>query len=60
MPWEGAGGRIAARLLAQGIMVLPAGEQGQVIELTPPATMSRDLLNHALDRLVSAVISLSE
>ncbi len=56
----GAGARIAARLLAQGVMVLPAGEQGQVIELTPAATMSHDLLDHALDRLVGAIIDLSE
>ena len=56
----GAGARIAARLLGQGVMVLPAGEQGQVIELTPAATMSHDLLDHALDRLVRAVVDLSE
>ena len=56
----GAGARIAARLLAQGVMVLPAGEQGQVIELTPPATMSRDLLDHALEQLAQAVIDSSE
>ena len=60
VPWEGAGARIAARLLAQGVMVLPAGEQGQVIELTPPATMSRELLDHALDQLVRAVVDLPE
>ncbi|MDE0072823.1 MAG: aspartate aminotransferase family protein [Gammaproteobacteria bacterium] len=60
VPWEGAGARIAARLLAKGVMVLPAGEQGQVIELTPPATMSHELLDHALDRLVRAVIDLPE
>lgn len=60
VPATGASARIAARLLAQGVMVLPAGEQGQVIELTPPATMSDDLLDHALDRLVRAVVDLSE
>ncbi len=60
VPWEGAGARIAARLLAQGVMVLPAGEQGQVIELTPPATMPRELLDHALDQLVRAVVDLPE
>ena len=59
VPWEGAGARIAERLLAQGVMVLPAGEHGQVIELTPPATISRDLLDHALDLLARAVIDLS-
>ena len=51
----GAGARIATRLLAQGVLVLPAGEQGQVIELTPPATMSRDLLDHALERVARVV-----
>lgn len=60
VPWEGAGARIAARLLAQGVMVLPAGEQGQVIELTPPATMSRELLDNALDRLARTVIDYSK
>lgn len=55
-----AGARLAGRLLADGVMVLPAGEQGQVIELTPPAIISRDLLNHVLDRVVRAVIDLSE
>lgn len=60
MPWEGAGARIAAQVLAQGILVLPAGEQGQVVELTPPATMSHDLLDHAIDQLVQAVIDLPE
>lgn len=56
----GAGARIATQLLAQGVMVLPAGERGQVIELTPPATMSRDLLDRALEQLARAVIDSSE
>lgn len=60
MPWEEAGARIAAQVLAQGILVLPAGEQGQVVELTPPATMSPDLLDHAIDQLVQAVVDLPE
>ena len=53
-----AGPRIAERLLADGVLVLPAGEHGQVIELTPPATMSSDLLDHALDRVAHAVTDL--
>ena len=59
-PAAGAGARIAEKLLAQGVLVLPAGEHGQVIELTPPATISRDLLDLALDRVARAVIDLSE
>ncbi len=56
----GAGARIATQLLAHGVMVLPAGERGQVVELTPPATMSRDLLDRALKQLARAVIDSSE
>ena len=58
VPAPAAGPRIAERLLADGVLVLPAGEHGQVIELTPPATMSSDLLDHALDRVAQAVTDL--
>lgn len=54
-PAAGAGARVAERLLASGVLVLPAGEHGQVVELTPPATMSPDLLDEALERLVGVV-----
>ena len=54
-PAAGAGARVAEQLLADGVLVLPAGEQGQVIELTPPATVAPDVLDHALERLVQAV-----
>ena len=59
-PDAGTGARVAERLLAHGVMVLPAGEHGHVIELTPPATMSRDLLDHALNQVARGVIDLLE
>ena len=54
-PASGAGAQLATRLLSRGVLVLPAGAQGHVIELTPPATMSRELLDEALKRLVEVV-----
>ena len=60
VPASGAGARVAERLLAEGVLVLPAGEWGQVIELTPPATLSPDLLDYALDRLAHTVAHLSD
>ena len=51
----GAGARVATQLLAEGVLVLPAGERGQVIELTPPATISRALLDEALGRVAEVV-----
>ena len=56
---SGAGARVAEQLLAEGVLVLPAGDQGQVIELTPPATLSPDLLDHALERVARTVANLS-
>lgn len=56
----GSGARVAEKLLARGVLVLPAGDHGQVIELAPPATISRDLLDHALDQLAHTLIDLSE
>ncbi len=56
----GAGARIATELLARGVLVLPAGDRGQVIELSPAATISRDLLDHALDQLVRVVADFAE
>ncbi len=55
----GAGSIVAARSLAHGVLALPAGERGRVIELTPAATLSRELMDQALDLLVRAVVGRS-
>lgn len=46
---------VAKRALDRGLIVLPAGASGEVVELTPPATISDKELEAGLDVLVSAV-----
>ena len=52
-------GRGAARAvrhaLGRGLLLLPAGEHGEVVELTPPATLTRDELAEGLAILVEAI-----
>ena len=56
---EGAapGAGAAARALARGLIVLPAGEAGEVVELTPPATLTRGELERGLRILVGVIRS---
>lgn len=53
-------GRRAARVvrhaLERGLILLPAGEHGEVVELTPPATLTRDELESGLAILVEAIL----
>lgn len=41
----GAGASI--RLLEQGLLLLPAGDRGEVLELTPPLVITREQMDHA-------------
>jgi len=50
---------VAARALAEGLIVLPAGDDGQVVELTPPATITGAELEQGLEALARAVRSAS-
>lgn len=52
---EGAAVKVAGRALARGLMVLPAGERGDVVELTPPACLTREQVQHAVDVLVQVI-----
>ncbi len=52
---EGAGVRVARLALAGGVIVLPSGPAGNVISITPPATIRWRELQEGLDILVSAV-----
>ena len=55
---EGApGADVAARALEKGLIVLPAGEAGEVVELTPAATLTRGELEIGVEILVGAVRS---
>ncbi len=57
-PWEGAGPAVAAEALRRGLLVLPAGNRGQVVELTPPLTITREQLEWAADTLASIVTAM--
>lgn len=44
-PMVGAGARIAEKALGEGILVLPAGPQGEVVELTPPLVLTESQMD---------------
>lgn len=48
---EGYAVRLAEAALAMGLLVLPAGDRGQVLELSPPADLSDAQSEFALDAL---------
>jgi putrescine aminotransferase len=56
---EGMGSRVALAALQRGVIVLPAGDVGQVVELTPAVTLSDEQADHAVDALVSATREVS-
>lgn len=56
-PQPAAAVTITERLLREGVLVLPAGEGGSVVELSPPATLNPAQVDHALERVIAAVRS---
>ena len=54
-PRAGAGVRIGMELLRRGVLALPAGDRGSVIELSPPAVLTGDQADFAVDAVVEAV-----
>ena len=54
-PLRGAGPRVAAGALKEGILVLPAGALGNVIELAPPLTITEEQLAWAVPVLARTV-----
>ena len=46
---------VTREALRRGVLVLPSGERGQVLSLTPPLTIAEDLLDQALDTLVACL-----
>ena len=48
---------VAGQVLEQGLIVLPAGAGGEVVELTPPATLTREQLEKGLGILMAALNS---
>ena len=49
------GAMVAERALERGLIVLPAGEGGDVVELTPPATLTPEELERGLEILVAVI-----
>ena len=47
--------RACAEALARGVIVLPSGDDGRVLSITPPLAIEPELLELALDRLVEAL-----
>jgi len=54
-PAVGAGARVARLALEKGVLLLPAGEYGHVVELTPGVDLTDAQLSFALEVVVSAV-----
>lgn len=54
-PAAGAGARIAKRALKEGLILLPAGDVGNVVELTPPVTLTGEQVSFVVDTLVRVI-----
>jgi 4-aminobutyrate aminotransferase/(S)-3-amino-2-methylpropionate transaminase len=47
--------RACAEALRRGVIVVPSGDDGRVLSITPPLSIESDLLMDALDRLAEAI-----
>ena len=50
-----SGVNLAERALREGLLLLPAGEWGDVVELIPPATLTEAQIDHAVDAVTEVV-----
>ncbi len=55
VPWSGGASVIVRSLLQKGVIALPAGAAGEVVELTPPLNISRRQLEFAVLALQAAL-----
>jgi 4-aminobutyrate aminotransferase len=51
---------VAERALRAGLIVLPAGERGETLELAPPAVLTEAQADHAVDAVVERIRLWSE
>ena len=51
LPLKGGAVRVAEAALMQGLILLPAGEHGHVVELTPSAFLNEAQVTHSVDVL---------
>lgn len=56
-PLEGGGAAVASAALTSGLLTLPAGEAGHVVELAPPATMTSEQAEVGVGLLAAAIRS---
>jgi 4-aminobutyrate aminotransferase/(S)-3-amino-2-methylpropionate transaminase len=54
-PATGLAARVAERALGEGVLVLPAGDAGHVVELTPPLTLTTEQVRHVVDVLSQVI-----
>ena len=54
-PAAGGGARVAEAALSQGLLVLPAGGQGEVVEISPPAVSSDAQVDFGITCLVETI-----
>ena len=54
-PAAGVGARVAEAALRRGLLVLPAGGQGEVVEIAPPAVTTEPQMDFGIDCLVEAI-----
>lgn len=54
-PAVGAGARAARRALEEGVLLLPAGEHGHVVELTPPVDLTAEQARFAVEAVARSV-----
>ena len=50
-----AAATVVRESLAQGVILLPSGDAGRVLSITPPLTIEPDVLQAALDVVIAAV-----
>lgn len=55
VPLAGGAVRVAERALAEGILILPAGSEGQVLELSPPLVISEEQVAWVVPRLTELI-----
>ena len=55
LPLKGSAARVAEAALGQGLILLPAGEYGHVLELTPSAFLNEAQVSHSVDVLSSLI-----
>ena len=54
-PDRGRGARIAEEALAEGLVLLPGGDHGHVLELTPSASLTEAQAEYAVDTIASVI-----